>query len=182
MEELKKHIIDTIKEWQMKLGYQEEDIRLYYPDESLKDMLGLSQEASEQELQEKLGAFCKSNQNELGRIAVLREGERYCMDVPKEGCKYIAEHVPDNELLKGILRILASKEKNMQQIRELFQDYAAARGGKLMEEPESWHGHGTVFFFDKDEIDSYVYCMEEDEFGITYHRFSRRDYEKLKED
>lgn len=182
MEELKKHIIDTVKEWQMKLGYQEENICLYYPADSLKGMLGLPIEAAERDLQESLEAFCRSCGKELGEIAILKEEERYGIDVPKEGCKYIAKHVPDNELLKGLLCILASREKSMQKIRELFSAYAAARGGKLIEEPESWHGHGTVFFFDRDEIDPYVYCMEEDEFGITYHRFSRRDYERLKEE
>ena len=40
-EALKKHIFDTIKEWQIKLGYIEEDMKLYYPAESLKVLLFL---------------------------------------------------------------------------------------------------------------------------------------------
>lgn len=30
-EPLKKHIIDTVKEWQMKIGYRAESMKLYYP-------------------------------------------------------------------------------------------------------------------------------------------------------
>lgn len=40
-EQLERHIIDTIKEWQMKIGYKEENMRLYYPDVSLIGMLEL---------------------------------------------------------------------------------------------------------------------------------------------
>ena len=29
-EPLKKHIIDTVKEWQMKIGYRAESMKLYY--------------------------------------------------------------------------------------------------------------------------------------------------------
>ena len=29
------------------------------------------------------------------------------------------------------------------------------------------------------EIEPYVYCVESDEFGLTYHRFTREDYEEL---
>ena len=36
---LKKHIIDTIKEWQLKIGNIDTDIRLYYPKSSLCDYM-----------------------------------------------------------------------------------------------------------------------------------------------
>ena len=38
---------------------------------------------------------------------------------------------------------------------------------------------GLVFYYTSEEADPYVYCMEQDDFGITYHRFSRPDYNKL---
>ena len=40
-ENLKRHIYDTVKEWQMKIGSLDESIGLYYPAESLKSLLGL---------------------------------------------------------------------------------------------------------------------------------------------
>ena len=50
-------------------------------------------------------------------------------------------------------------------------------------------GLGMVFYFcpvqeevqtpERSVIDTYVYCVEEDDFGITYHRFSWSDFQKL---
>ena len=46
--------------------------------------------------------------------------------------------------------------------------------------------HGSEYYckkmleaFDREEVDPYVYCFDADDFGVTYHRFARVDYEKL---
>ena len=39
-----------------------------------------------------------------------------------------------------------------------------------------------VFYFEDDTIDDAVYCVEEDDFGLTYHRFMREDYQKIIQD
>ena len=44
-EPLKKHIIDTVKEWQMKIGYRAESMKLYYPAASLAKLLELPEDA-----------------------------------------------------------------------------------------------------------------------------------------
>ena len=44
-EPLKKHIIDTVKEWQMKICYRPESMKLYYPAVSLAELLGLPEDA-----------------------------------------------------------------------------------------------------------------------------------------
>jgi hypothetical protein len=41
------------------------------------------------------------------------------------------------------------------------------------------HEMGHVFSFSDPSVDEYCYCVEENEFGLTYHRFSREDYEAL---
>ena len=38
---------------------------------------------------------------------------------------------------------------------------------------------GCVFCFENDDFEPYVYCVESDEFGLTYHRFTREEYEEL---
>ena len=40
---LERHIIDTVKEWQMKIGYRSEEMKLYYPDVSLAGLLELAE-------------------------------------------------------------------------------------------------------------------------------------------
>jgi len=39
MRPLEKHMIDTVKEWQMKIGYQEGSMNLYYPADALAELL-----------------------------------------------------------------------------------------------------------------------------------------------
>ena len=40
-------------------------------------------------------------------------------------------------------------------------------------------GVGWVFFYEGGVPDEYVYCVESDDFGLTYHRFTMEDYRKL---
>ena len=53
-EPLKKHIIDTVKEWQMKIGYRPESMKLYYPAVSLAELLDLPEDAGKEQLQRAL--------------------------------------------------------------------------------------------------------------------------------
>ena len=47
---LERHIIDTVKEWQMKIGYRSEEMKLYYPDVSLAGLLELAEGWTESSL------------------------------------------------------------------------------------------------------------------------------------
>lgn len=66
-EQLERHIIDTIKEWQMKIGYKEENMRLYYPDVSLIGMLELPDGTTEKELKRIWLFLQRSSVNVLAR-------------------------------------------------------------------------------------------------------------------
>ena len=178
-EQLERHIIDTIKEWQMKIGYKEENMRLYYPDVSLIGMLELPDGTTEKELKKNLAVFAEIVSERLGQIEISNVGDRYCLNVPPEGCKYISEKIPDSELLKNLLVVLDRRENDMDQVRRVFEDYATEHQGICVEEDHENEGLGLVFYYTSEETDPYVYCMEQDDFGITYHRFSRSDYNKL---
>ena len=178
-EHLERHIIDTIKEWQMKIGYKEENMRLYYPDVSLIGMLELPEETDEKELKKALAIFAEIVSERLGKIEISNVGERYCLNVPAEGCRYISEKVQDAELLKRLLEVLNKRENDMEPVRKVFEDYAMEHQGICVEEDHEKDGLGLVFYYTSEDVDPYVYCMEQDDFGITYHRFSRPDYNKL---
>ena len=61
---LEKHIIDTVKEWQMKIGYQNGGMKLYYPGGSLKEDLETD------DLQNALYVFGREVQPRLGKIEI----------------------------------------------------------------------------------------------------------------
>ena len=64
---LKKHIVDTVKEWQIKIGYHPGPMKLYYPAASLTELLGLPEDAGKEQLTETLQNFAKEEETSLFR-------------------------------------------------------------------------------------------------------------------
>ena len=67
----------------------------------------------------------------------------------------------------------------MDMVRGCFSNYAGQHGVGYVEADHSMEGLGHDFYFDKEGIDDYIYCVEADDFGLTYHRFTKEDYEML---
>ena len=74
---LEKHITDTIREWQVKIGYEGGTMKLYYPAESLRRSLSLDET---EDLAKALSAFCKNVQPRLGML--LYRAENSCSGAP----------------------------------------------------------------------------------------------------
>ena len=74
-ENLKRHIYDTVKEWQMKIGSLDESIGLYYPAESLKSLLGLEQSPTRRQLD--AGKFIRNWEKLLFHVRVNVIALRY---------------------------------------------------------------------------------------------------------
>ena len=186
--ELEQHIIDTVKEWQIKIGYRKEAMNLYYPEESLKDMLGLSRDASEKVLKETLKLFADETAPRFGQLKISDKNGRYCIGIPETGCEYIHENIPDSDFLKEFLQIVTGENPTFEKIRRCFEEMAEKYQETFAEQDHGTDGMGRVFFFtgkkggeisEASKIDRYVYCVELDDFGMTYHRFACHDYQKL---
>lgn len=177
---LEKHIVDTLKEWQLKLGSVDQHIKLYYPVDSICDYMEWKKmPETEQEknvLLHTVKKYLSEQAPYLGNITLNYTDSRMGIEVPAEGCRYVADNVKLPEFLEGFLKIL--KQQDLEKIKVFFHEYAAERGGTVVEEIDM-EDMGTVLYFEQEEIDPYVYCIDQDVFGITYHRFARKDYEKL---
>lgn len=176
---LEKHIVDTVKEWQMKIGYMEENMKLYYPEVSLLSLLQLNENTSKQELDLALQNFSRETKERLGGVRISNEGGRYCIEVPAAGCRYIKEQVPDSEFLGMLLKVITTPGNTMKEVRACFAAFADRHGLSYREEKSLDDETGRVFYFEPNEEEKYVYCVEEDDFGLTYHRFTGEDYERL---
>ena len=62
----------------------------------------------------------------------------------------------------------------MKNILEFFEEYAKKHGTCVCTKKEE--DSGTVFYFEDEHVEPYVYCIDQNEFGITYHRFAKDDY------
>lgn len=178
-ENLKRHIYDTVKEWQMKIGSLDESIGLYYPAESLKSLLGLEQSATRRQLDGALEKFCREVYPQLGETAFSCQGERYCIEIPEKGCAYIAEEIPEPEFLKNFLSAISDGEHSLERVRRCFSDFADKYGESYREEDgkrKVWDVCSALRMM----ILSLMFIVwNQDEFGLTYHRFTREDYEEL---
>ncbi|MCI8484458.1 MAG: DUF3877 family protein [Lachnospiraceae bacterium] len=171
---LKKHVIDTMKEWQMKIGRFDSDLRLYYPKGSLCDYLNLDREMENEALAQAVKQYFAEEAEVLGEIHIEPGQARFCILVGKEGCAYVEQNVPEPEFLTKFLEAL--KSQKMSKVCECFEIYGQKYGTKVCRESEKDDG-GTLFYFEDENVDPYRYCVDENEFGITYHRFTKSDYE-----
>lgn len=130
---LKKSMIDAIEEGQLKLGYRDETIRLYYPLESLCALTGKKLDAAQ--MMRELEAFFTEDEAELGKIEISRRGDRFCLAVGPKGAAWV--HV--EELHNGEFDWLIS--------------------------------------FEDGQPDAYRYCIADEGCHLTYHRFTKEDYE-----
>lgn len=176
---LEKHVLDTMKEWQLKIGSLDQDIRLYYPKKSLCEFLEVEDTIETDKLVKIVTEYLQSKATFLGDITTTAAGDRLCIEIGKEGCQYVEQFVEEPEFLKLFLEAL--KKQRMEEMIYLFEDYAKEKGTTYIVDKEQ-DGLGTVLYFEDANVDSYVYCLEEDDFGITYHRFARNDYRDLKEE
>lgn len=174
---LEKHVIDTMKEWQIKIGSFDSNIRLYYPKISLCRCLNLSIDIDNEKLSGYIERYFAEQIKYLGNVTVSANQDRFCIMVGKEGCDYVEKKIPEPEFLVKFLEIL--KSQKLQDILDYFREYAIQQETCVCVEKEEG-GLETVLYFTDEHVEPYVYCIDENEFGITYHRFTKKDYVDLK--
>ena len=180
-EKLFLHVTDTIKEWELKLGTGDTDMKLYYPEQSLAILLGLREGYSREEFRAALSAFCREAAPMLGDIRVLGEG-RVCLDIPPEGCRYVAERVPAPAFLTELLALMRQKGADLAAVRDLFARWAQKKGTHFLEREDAHDGVGHIFYFEDAVVDPYMYCVTQDDFGLAYHRFGREDFAQMEKE
>ncbi len=169
---LEKNICDTLKEWELKIGYGKEPVELYYPAESLCSLLGLPKEEKGR-LEETLEMFLGNVRERLGEVRITRSQDRYCIRIPESGVRYVRDHVTASPFLIKFLETVRQPGSTMASVEQIFLEYSEQAVKRLGVD-------GTMIFFFQDQaVDEYVYCVEEDEFGLQYHRFTRTDYKNL---
>ena len=173
---LERHVIDTMKEWQLKMGSFDSNIRLYYPKESICCYLNKDMDIDNELLCREIELYFAQHTEYLGRVKVSVEHDRFCVLVEKDGCSYVEKNISMPEFLSGLLDVL--KEQNMDSMSAYFEEYAASYNTMLCKETDEDDG-GSIFYFADENVEPYVYCIDQNEFGITYHRFTREEYAEL---
>lgn len=195
------NMTDQIKEAQLKLGYAEETVRLYYPLSSLRILLGVEDADStdgtlganaadaEAALAADAGTVLASIKVELegwedcplGKLSVCLHGDRVEIGIPPEGVRYVHEQVQDPAFLSALIGLFQTKHHcSIEDVRRVFEsfqeDYVCE---KLSQEAAERMGFDYVLYFKDGAVDAYYYCIKEEMGHTVYHRFTREDYERL---
>ncbi|MEY8355878.1 DUF3877 family protein [Lachnospiraceae bacterium 54-53] len=171
--ELEKNIIDVIKEEQIKIGYRTESIRLYYPIESICNLLGASYTVPE--LSEVLNQFCAFVTERLGNVEHSNTGSRFCFIIPPKGVDYVHESIEDNRFLREFIEKISSYDCSLEDLLGIFHRHSNNVICKKMNNGE----FDYLIYFADGEPDAYRYCLKIENCHTIYHRFTKADYENF---
>lgn len=170
MEALYNNIVDVIEEGQIKLGYRRETIRLYYPLASLCAFAGEQMDA--RQMEEALARFAAAHRDTLGDVEISRKGERFCIAVPPEGAQYVHGRTDASGFLTAFIRAIERHGTTMEELLALFRQY-----GEVHVEALHNGEFDYLLYFEDGVPDDYRYCITDEGCHLTYHRFTRADYE-----
>lgn len=177
-ERLECNMIDVIAEQQLKIGYREESVALYYPLESLQHFLRV--QTGSDGMRKVLTEFKNRVLPRLGDVRISRKGDRYCLRIPPEGNAYVhglaeAGEIRGLDFLRDFLKVVSGHGAGLAELAAVFRKYSeAVRIERLTGEEFDY-----LFYFEDGEPDDYRYCVSLEGSHMIYHRFTEEDYREL---
>lgn len=170
---LEQNIYDMIEEQQLKLGYLEETVRLYYPLSSLNRFFDA--QYSEEEMKVRMLQFAEDVKNRYGKIRISNQGERFCVAIPPEGARYVHERSDKECFLAKLITAIRKTESSLEDVLDVFRMYS-----DCVHVEKTTHGEfDYLVYFENGIPDSYRYCISQEGCHIIYHRYTKADYEEF---
>ena len=167
---LERMLINSMKEVQMKLGYEEEAIRFYYPEKALVRILKIRDE--EKEIKEAMQAFKAYVKERLGEIKITKSQGRFCFLIPPAGVLYVYELKEENGFLRDFIETLEKPGTVLKDIESVFKKYS---DDHYVLKRCTGEECDYILYFEDSSIDSYQYFIKFHENHATYHRFLLED-------
>lgn len=171
----KKLILDMVKEQQMKLGYEKETVRLYFPVDSLNNIIGLQNSATKEKRKEILQKFRMDLEETLGMVKITSIGEQFCIAISPEGCEYIHKKVVENNFLKEMIALFTQHNITIEDVEKLFKKYS----NQYICKAQNGIEFDYLLYFEDKKIDEYYYCVKFDKEHASYHRFNEYDIKEI---
>ena len=172
MEKLERNLIDNILESEVKLGRASTPVTFYYPESSLNELLDCDSDG----LSMAIAEFRRNANNHLGNVVIeelSKEKGRYMIKIPIEGLDWVHQNFKPSDFMKDFICNIRKTDNTLENISELFYRYSLDGEIKKIDEDE-W-----AFSFRDEEIDPYVYHIEQGIFGLEYHRFTKESYKEM---
>ena len=170
-EALEKNIIDMIEEQQLKLGYLDETVRLYYPLSSLNRFFGTSDD--ETMMTKHLEQFADRVEERLGRIEVSNKGDRFCIAVPPAGAGYVHAQLKTDGFLAKFIATVGRHGCTLEDVFGVFHAYSDCVHIEKVDNGE----FDYLVYFEDGKPDDYRYCITNEMCHVIYHRYTKADYD-----
>lgn len=178
-ERLIKNLTEQIKEAQLKLGYVRETIRLYFPVQSMCDILK-TELVSGKELIALLEEEKEFEDTVLGKLNfTLCRGDRIEVCISARGAAYVHEQVENPPFLERMIEMFQRNHRLT--IEEICEFFAGFSNHYVCEKMKPGADFDYVLYFPDHKPDSWYYCVKIEMEHTIYHRFTEADYRLLTE-
>ena len=173
---LEENLTDVIIEAQLKLGYDGRSMSMNYPLGSLNRLLGTNADSSE--MKQLLEGFADYVEGRFGRVGYSwHEGDIFRLTVPETGVEYIHGLPADDsrEFLAEFIGVVRQPGTTVEDVLSVFRKYS----GKVHAEQSDSGEFDWLVYFEDGVPDDHYYCLTDEGICVTYHRFTREDYNDL---
>lgn len=164
------NLMDIIKEAEIKIGYSEQPISLYYPLESLNRLLDTN--FSAEEMLPALQTVFSSDEQLLGAVTTSYEDTRFCFRIPASGVSYV-HHARQNPFLEDLIALIGRGHCTIEDILAVFTRYSDRVTVEKIEGNEEFD---YLIYFTDGIPDPFWYCIQLEHDHAIYHRFTEKDY------
>lgn len=166
---LERNIISVIKESQIKLGYDSMTIGINYVLPSLIHLLG---ECDENEVLPLLEEFTKEYEHKFGLIEIYKTEKGYRLNIPAKGADLVHKQISDDDFLVKFINAVRRFDCTIDEVTGIFRQYSDKVHIEKMDNGE----FDYLIYFEDGMPDEFWYCIDTDDFGMSYHRFTKEDY------
>lgn len=168
---LERGLCGVVLEMALKMGLTASPVALNYPMGSLRRMLG--ENLSPEEVREALEAFFAARRSRFGEVRLQPHEDGLCLTIPAEGVGYIVKNAPGADFLRDLIRTAQTPGVAAEDLVAAFRRHSA----RVHVEPVEHAEFDLLVYFEDGVPDDFRYCIDVHEGFVSYHRFSREDYE-----
>lgn len=171
MNTLEQNLSGVIAEMALKLGLTGVPLSLNYPCASLGRMLGVADDP--QALQPALDAFFAARKDLFGAAEAVPHEDGFCLAIPAEGVARVVAQAPAAAFLRDLIHTAQTPGATADDLLAVFRRHSS----HVHVESVSNGEFDLLVYFEDGVPDGFRYCIDRHDGFVSYHRFSKEDYE-----
>lgn len=171
MNTLEQNLSGVIAEMALKLGLTGVPLSLNYPCASLGRMLGVADDP--QALQPALDAFFAARKDLFGAAEAVPHEDGFCLAIPAEGVARVVAQAPAAAFLRDLIHTAQTPGATADDLLAAFRRHS----DRVHVEPVDNDEFDLLVYFEDGVPDDFRYCIDRHDGFVSYHRFSKEDYE-----